>query len=59
MLAAALAAVVAAGADPVPDVSLTLRKSTPVEFAVESSWKTSDGTSSSLGTAFPSRATAA
>src|SRR5437588_8698828 len=38
VLAAALAAVVAAGADPVPDVSLTLRKSTPVELAVESSW---------------------
>jgi hypothetical protein len=36
--------------------SLTARKSTPAACAALSSWKTSDGTESSAGTAWPSRA---
>jgi hypothetical protein len=57
-LGAGVLAGAAGGAEPEPEVSLTLRKSTPVDCAVESSWYTSEGTSSSLGTALPRRATA-
>jgi hypothetical protein len=56
---AAAAAVGAVAAGVAVAFRLILRKSTWLPCAVDSSWYTSDGTSSSTGTALPSRATVA